>query len=244
MTSRARFHLDSAGNVDCVLRRLHVSDAHPERFFYRYLNFCLQLALWQNGKLFVHGAAIIDPLKRHRVLFVGRSGTGKSTIAAAALDAGWQLISDDSIFVSAGIGGRVHALRRPMHLDRRLATQVEKLRCLADLPPYLEGRSKVSFDPRAVFPSQIVDDSPLPTALVFPAITMHSHSRVAPISREDARDGVRQNTFSHDLRSDDELRRETLIASLIDGARALRLESGRDVAETPKRAIALLTEHL
>jgi hypothetical protein len=57
------------------------------------------MALWleQRGVLALHGAALARGSEA--AIFLGDSGTGKSTLAAAALKAGWTVLSEDLVAV-------------------------------------------------------------------------------------------------------------------------------------------------
>jgi hypothetical protein len=75
-------------------------------------------ALALTGASFLHGAAVIvDELP---ILLLGAAGSGKSTAAAAAITAGGQLVSDDSLILHPSASGRlaVRTLRRDLFLRK------------------------------------------------------------------------------------------------------------------------------
>jgi hypothetical protein len=73
-------------------------------------------ALALEGSSFLHGAAVIvDDLP---ILLLGEAGSGKSTVAAAALAAGGKVVSDDSLILYPTASNRfgVRTLRRDLFL--------------------------------------------------------------------------------------------------------------------------------
>ena len=91
---------------------------------------CLGAVLHQRGLIVLHGSAIDTP--GGAVLFVGDSGKGKSSIAAAFCARGHRLISDDICAV------RLDASRRPVVLPA-----YPQLKLCPDALPGLEGRGDV-----------------------------------------------------------------------------------------------------
>jgi hypothetical protein len=77
------------------------SDDQSMRLF--LLGSALGALLHQRGMLPLHGSCIETP--KGAVVFVGKSGSGKSTTAAAFLKRGYRVLSDDITVISAGEGG-------------------------------------------------------------------------------------------------------------------------------------------
>lgn len=63
------------------------------------LGTCMGVLLMQRRILPIHGSAVV--IRDKAYAFVGESGTGKSTLAAAFRQAGYQMVSDDVIAVKA-----------------------------------------------------------------------------------------------------------------------------------------------
>ena len=81
-----------------------------------YLNQVLPLALSKRGKLVIHASAVELPPDR-AAIFAGRSGSGKSSLAAAFATAGCPFLSDDGLVVEEdGYGYRA----APSHPSIRL----------------------------------------------------------------------------------------------------------------------------
>ncbi len=80
------------------------------------------LSWWfeRQGRLLLHGAMIARGTEA--ALIVGETGAGKSTVAYAALRAGWDLCSDDLVIVDAsGESPRGAGIPKPLSIDRALA---------------------------------------------------------------------------------------------------------------------------
>jgi hypothetical protein len=71
--------------------------AAQETIRHLYLNQVLPLALSRQGRLVIHASAIEGPAGA--VAFVGASGTGKSTLAAAFAQTGHRLLCDDGLLL-------------------------------------------------------------------------------------------------------------------------------------------------
>lgn len=72
------------------------------------LDHALPRVLALRGDLVLHASGAIGPSGRAH-LFLGASGTGKSTLAAALAAHGWQLVDDDAVRIVA-VDGRLHAV--------------------------------------------------------------------------------------------------------------------------------------
>jgi hypothetical protein len=72
-------------------------EAAQETVRHLYLNQVLPLALSRQGRLVIHASAIEGPAGA--VAFVGASGTGKSTLAAAFARSGHRLLCDDGLLL-------------------------------------------------------------------------------------------------------------------------------------------------
>ncbi|MGG4218432.1 serine kinase [Paenibacillus jamilae] len=72
--------------------------ADPETVRLYVLGTCMGALLLQKRLLPIHGSAIV--IEGRAYAFVGESGTGKSTLAAAFRQAGYQMVSDDVIAIN------------------------------------------------------------------------------------------------------------------------------------------------
>lgn len=87
-----------------------IDDAASEDLFDDLLQFGVATAMAGPDRILVHGAVVARG--DEALLLVGRSGVGKSTLAAAALIDGWDLLGDDLALVHPH-ASMVRAVRRP-----------------------------------------------------------------------------------------------------------------------------------
>lgn len=86
--------------------RLWTSQESPEGFpgvFENFFRVLVAYRLHHMGAVLLHSAAISDGQRAY--VFLGRSGAGKSTISRLALDAGWEVLSDDMNALLPGPAG-------------------------------------------------------------------------------------------------------------------------------------------
>jgi hypothetical protein len=108
----AEFEVSSDGRRIVGFPAPNISDATVEHL---YLNQVLPLALSRSGKLVVHACAV--EVNGSALVFMGDTGRGKSTLAAAFAIAEYRFLSDDCLVVAAE-GGEFFAL--PSHPSIRL----------------------------------------------------------------------------------------------------------------------------
>ena len=73
------------------------SQIHPSRLSPNLLGGCMAVILMQRGRLTLHASCV--GIRGHAVAFLGHSGEGKSTLAAAFHAKGYPLITDDVLAV-------------------------------------------------------------------------------------------------------------------------------------------------
>jgi len=98
-----------------------VRDPAPEslRAIHTALTLSAALLLARHGAVLMHAAAVVAPDGR-AWLVVGDSRTGKSSVCATLIAAGWNYCADDQVIVYRERGGtqlRVEGWRRVFHLD-------------------------------------------------------------------------------------------------------------------------------
>jgi hypothetical protein len=132
--------------VDGLESRAHLPDLSALEEFEACVYLPLTWLLARHARFVLHGAAV----ERDGVAFLvlGHSGKGKSTLAAAALEAGWRVLADDVVIVHqadalpAEPGGfRIHGVHRtptfPIEIGgtlTELATPLGDPRDRAELP--------------------------------------------------------------------------------------------------------------
>jgi hypothetical protein len=114
----------------------------------------------------VHAAAVAA--EGRALLIAGRGGAGKSTLAVAALAAGFELLGEDYVAVDCAAGPRVHALFAAAKLDAGSLARLPEL----DLPPVAPGEpgGKVLVDLGERFASRLPATRPL-AAIVLPRLS-------------------------------------------------------------------------
>jgi hypothetical protein len=90
-----------AGGME--VRCYPVPDTPLETIRHLFLNQVLPLALSRRGKFLLHASAVVGPTGA--IAFLGRTGLGKSTLAASFVKEGFSLLTDDCLLVEEQ-GGR------------------------------------------------------------------------------------------------------------------------------------------
>jgi hypothetical protein len=99
----------ASDGTDVVVAAHHDAAANEVRLF--LYGSVLGAILQQRGILTIHASAVTDG--ERAILFAGASGHGKSTLAAAFLDAGYQLLSDDVVAIRSRPAGAFAAAAYP-----------------------------------------------------------------------------------------------------------------------------------
>jgi len=97
----ARFEVSAEGDRVCCRPAAGISDAALRHLL---LDHVLPRVLCLRGLLVFHASALRAPDGR-AVAFLGASGTGKSTLAASLVAAGWRLVGDDALVIEGGQDG-------------------------------------------------------------------------------------------------------------------------------------------
>jgi len=98
------FHLTLDGRIHCLAGE----DCGEDLLRHLLLNQAIPRLLAEQGALVLHASAVVGPDGR-ALAFTGRSGTGKSTLAAFLRDAGWRVLADDCILLEVD-SGQVRAI--------------------------------------------------------------------------------------------------------------------------------------
>ena len=130
----------------------HVLDAVYRRVHQRAFELASLL-----GWVRVHAALVT--LAAGRVLAVGPSGVGKTTLASRLLFDGVRVDGDESVVLR---NGRALAVARPFHLKPGIDDHVPELRPLWSSLPCLEGDPPIrAFDPSVAGFAWTIDDGPV-----------------------------------------------------------------------------------
>jgi hypothetical protein len=196
----------------------------------------LSLALRHHGLFHLHAGALVREDGR-RVVVLGDSGAGKSTVTLTLLGPGARHLGDDTLYFTErrGAAPRLLAFPRPFHLG---AATARAFPTLAAVTPHGDLKRHVALDD---LPGARALQMDAPHVLLFPHVTGEKTTRVVEISRSDA--------FGLALRScafvviDGVGQREeqlALLGTLVKGARAFELNLGADWLEAPARTANLV----
>ncbi len=100
-----------------------VPHAQPERIRQALTGIVMALILYQRGCLVLHGSAV--SIEGKAVIFLGDSGEGKSSMAAALHAQGHLLLTDDLAAIEFGTPPRVAIAGIPIKLDPQMAAALQ-----------------------------------------------------------------------------------------------------------------------
>jgi hypothetical protein len=205
------------------------------------LQIALTLALREHRLFHLHAAALVHPAGAG-VFVVGGSGAGKTTTTLALLEAGYDYLGDDCLFLRRDAEGRAEALAFPraFHLGPATLGAFPRIAPLAG-PPGGRG-DKRPVDPRRAYPGR--ERASLAarqgaTLAIFPTIGDAEVTGIAPLAKAEA--------FGHLLASSAALvidgiagREENLglLRDLGDAAICREIRLGRDALRDPVAAVA------
>jgi len=151
--------------------------------------YAVQGALRRAGLYQLHAAAVLPPesASNRGILFVGASGSGKSTWTALLTVLGWRFVSDDNLLLSyRNEDAVVWAFRR----DFALAEPTLALPLIKRFESFTNGlvpsdERKLRFAAHRAFPERFVA-SCTPRVLFFPEITDAVETSVQPLNQSEA----------------------------------------------------------
>lgn len=160
------------------------------------LGTCMGALLMQRKVLPMHGSAVVIDNKAYA--FIGDSGNGKSTLASAFLQRGFQLLSDDVIAVSLGDGNVPYVT--PAYPQQKLWQEsLDFFGMEADqFRPVFDRETKYAIPVRSQFSTDI-----LPLAGVFELVKTESvEAELRPIHKLERLQLLYRHTYRNFLLSD------------------------------------------
>jgi hypothetical protein len=210
------------------------------------LQIALALALRREGLFHLHAAAVVHP-SGARILIAGGSGAGKTTTTLALIDAGYDYLGDDTLYLRQNPPGdpaplTLFAFPREFHLGPETLAAFPRLALLAGASS--SSRGKRPLDPHLAFPGKSRAFMPSPSLVLVPQIARSAAaSALVPLAKADAFGALLASSAA--ILIDGAPGRDqnmALLPKLLDGAAAYDLLLGRDVLASPAAALAPLVD--
>jgi len=134
---------------------------------------------WRRCRLFLlHSAGVVMPGQDKTLLIAGESGSGKSTLTLQLAAAGWNFLSDDSIFLIARPQGiETRGLRQCFALTSHTMAALQ-LETSPPSAPSIAWKRRIS--PDELFPNRQVK-SAFAGSIVFPVVVHERESWILPL---------------------------------------------------------------
>jgi hypothetical protein len=214
---------------------------------WRFVGLGLWLALLEcfraRGRYMIHAAAVVDP-EGQLVLLPGARGAGKSTAALSLVEAGWDTLGDDTVFVERPDGGDLVVIGhpRPFHVSDEVLSHRPRLQRLARRPPAFDPQDKWLLPVETAFPGRRRGRWQGPIRLAFPEIHDRAVSHARPLSPREALTRLFRHSafvFAHPELAPAHL---AVLGNLVDASPARLLCCGRDVFLNPTSLVGLVQE--
>lgn len=162
-TKKSAIYL-SDKSVECYLDVERIRE--PESLYYFLINPVLIHVFALNNKLYIHGACI--GMEDKGVCILGPRNSGKTTLSIMALLKGYQLLTDDCIFVDSKNIAR--SFYRPLHVHPALGKKLHIEDRLLECKPYMNDEIELNYRIEKYHPKQAMDNKKL-DVLIFPSVT-------------------------------------------------------------------------
>ena len=235
-TARGFFLACGASGLDLDLVRGVGTGYLDERFFSKsvyhqreFFLLSLLMLLRPRGLYGLHANGLTS--EHGDVLIIGASGSGKTTLTLSLVRAGWRYGSDDAtLLFDAEEGVQALAFRHGFSCTNETLARFPELK---EAPLLYYAQGKRVLDISAAFGDSFAP-SCRPRLLLFPQVAPQETSRLEPLSPTDALVGLMQGSAG--IMTDKVVSKVQLgvLKKLVEGSRAYRLLSGRDVLEDPE----------
>ncbi len=174
------------------------------------------------------------------ILFLGGSGSGKSTVAISLIRQGWGYLSDDVNLIRKSLEGiEALAFQKGFSFDPNLSIHYPDLNNHPEAHS-LNGQKKF-LDIGLLYPDGYLN-SCLPRVLVFPEIVSQSKSRLIQIDKTKALILLIENSGGIMLDKAIVAKQTDILKQLVYQTDSYRLLAGRDLYEEPEKITEVLSE--
>lgn len=204
---------------------------------YNFLLLGLTYLFSYQGLFDLHGAA----LAYHGIgyVFLGESGSGKSSMALNLVGQGWKYASDDSLLLkSNGKSVEILSFRKIFFVDPAAALNYPELDTLVFKIDNVSG-SKSFLDLEKVYPNQF-QASIVPKILIFSKITHDRKSSVQLLSKGQALANLLKQSASIFFNRQAISQHTQTLKNLIEQCNCYQLLAGRDLYDEPDKIIKIL----
>lgn len=187
------------------------------------------------GFFFLHAAALY--INKVAYLISGDGGSGKTTATLSLVRAGFQYVTDDSLFLKDA-GGEIviSPLYKHVHVDKDIARRFPEISGGKGLK--IKAGTKVPIDISFFYPDAFIP-SLKPDVIIFPVITSAGTSGITPVMQTEMYKNLLKQTV---LAVDKHIAQEQLriIGTLVRQTKGFALLSGRDMYEDSAILVGLL----
>lgn len=176
-------------------------------------------------------------------LFLGESGSGKSSTAISLVRQGWHYVSDDALLVRPSADGiEVLAFRKHFYLDPVLSHQ------FPEIAPHLKGsamgdHTKRFLDVESVYPGRF-RPSCIPRVLIYTQIVPQPESTLVPIDKTTALIKLMRQSASLFFKRQAVNVHLEAMKRLVSQSYSYELLAGRDLYEGPEKISDFLLSNI
>ena len=208
---------------------------------YNFLLLGLTYLFSYQGLFDLHGAALSDGGAGY--VFLGESGSGKSSLALNLVHQGWRYASDDSLLLkSNGKGVEVLSFRKFFYIDPAVASRYPELDRLISKKSNPAG-SKRFLDLEKAYPNQFLP-SIVPKVLIFCKIIPEQKSSLKLYSKGQAFADLLKQSISIFFNRHTVTSHSKILKNLIDQCACYQLLAGRDLFDEPDKIIKILPKNV
>ena len=207
---------------------------------HRFLLSGIIILLHTRGFYYLHASAV--EWDNEGYVFVGKSGSGKSTNAIRLIEKGWNYLSDDSVFLYHNDREQVEvrAIPNEFKLNAELLRKISRQRLVDhsfSIPNFQHTFSVPKFNKRfirieAAYPEQFINRC-VAKVLIHPVLVSEPVSRMVPLSKLEALCVLMRESRFLFIRHASTGQHLHVLKYLVYQCRSYRLLAGRDLLDHP-----------